>query len=57
MDLKEICVNTRNWKDALRKGSVDGRKISEWILKKYVSIGGIGLIWHRIEITGEPLQM
>ena len=29
--------------------------ITEWILKKYVSIRGIGLILLRIEIIGEPL--
>ena len=30
-------------------------EILEWILKKWLSIRGIGLIRLRIEITGEPL--
>ena len=34
---------------------IDGRTILEWILKKSVSIRGIGLIWLRIGIIGEPL--
>ena len=32
---------------------VDGKTISEWGLN-YVSVGGIGLIWLRIGIIGEP---
>ena len=35
---------------------VDGRKILEWILKKQVSIRGVGLIWLRIGIIGEPFE-
>jgi hypothetical protein len=34
---------------------VTGRIILEWILKKYTSIRGIGLIRLRIGIIGEPL--
>jgi hypothetical protein len=34
---------------------VDGGTILEWILKKWVSIRGIGLIRLRIRIMGEPL--
>ena len=34
---------------------VDGRTILEWILKKWVSLRGTGLIRLRIGIIGEPL--
>ena len=34
---------------------VDGRTILEWILKKWVSIRGIGLIRLRIKVIGEHL--
>ena len=34
---------------------VDGRTILEWILNKYITIGGIRLIRLRLRITGEPL--
>ena len=37
----------------LRGLRVDRRTILEWILKKWVSIPGIGLIWLRIWIIGE----
>ena len=39
------------WEDQ----GVDERTMLEWILNKYVSIRGIGLIWLRIGITGKPL--
>jgi hypothetical protein len=42
-------------RDLLEGLGVDGRTILEWILKKYVSIRGTGLIRLRIGIIGEPL--
>jgi hypothetical protein len=42
-------------RDLLEVLGIDGRKILEWTLKKQVSIQGIGLIWLRIGIIGEPL--
>ena len=33
----------------------DGRTILEWILKKWVSIRGTGIIWLRIVIIGDLL--
>ena len=39
----------------LRRLGVDGRTILEWILKKQISIRGIGMIRLRIGIIGEPL--
>ena len=33
---------------------IDGRTILDWILGKWVPIGGIGLIQLRIVIIGEP---
>ena len=33
---------------------VDGRTILEWILMKWVSMRGIGLVHLRIGIIGEP---
>ena len=44
-------------KRPLEKTRLDGRTILEWILTKYVSIRGIGLIRFRIGITGESLWM
>ena len=42
--------------DTFKEGvGVDGRTVLKVILKKLVSIRGIGLIRHRIEINGEPL--
>ena len=34
-----------------------GEEILKWILRKRVSIRGIGLTWLRIGITGKPLRM
>ena len=40
----------------LRKGlGVGGRILLQWILKKWVSVLGIGLIWLRIGSIGEYL--
>ena len=37
-----------------KSSRVGGRTILEWTLKKWVSTRGIGLIWFRIGIIGEP---
>ena len=42
-------------KSPLGRLGVDGRTILEWILKKYILMRGIGFIWFRIGIIGEPL--
>ena len=49
----ELNLQERDLKGGL---GVDGRSILEWILKKYVSIQGIGLIRLRIGLLENPCE-
>ena len=53
-DFKMLTGKPRG-KRPLGRPVVHGRIILEWILKKYISIRGVGLIGLRIGIIGEPV--